>query len=104
MTSHFPAAVPEIPVNDLSRALDYYSTKLGFAVDWNEEQLGLAGISRGQCRIFLSNMDFRSGRGPVGPTITWLNLSNKEEVDDLYREWSTNGANTVSAPESKPWG
>ena len=54
--------------------------------------------------MFLSNAEFRSGRGPVGPTITWLNLNSKAEVDELYREWSTNGCKTASSPESKPWG
>ena len=104
MKTDFPAPVPEIPVTDLKQALNYYHTKLGFAVDWSDEQLGLAGVSRGNCRMFLSNAEFRSGRGPNGPTITWLNLKSKAEVDELYQEWSTSGAKTTSSPESKPWG
>jgi uncharacterized glyoxalase superfamily protein PhnB len=104
MNSNFPAAVPEIPVNDLAKAVQYYETKLGFGVDWSDEQLGLAGISRGKCRIFLADLDFRKGYGNVGSTLIWLNLNSKEEVDELYEEWSGNGVNTASSPESKPWG
>ena len=104
MKSEFPVAVPEIPVRNINAALTYYQTNLGFTLDWGDEQLGLAGISKGNCRIFLANQDFRKGYGNIGPTLTWLNLDSKEEVDDLYRVWSASNAKLISAPESKPWG
>jgi len=104
MKSEFPVAVPEIPVRNINAALAYYQTNLGFTLDWGDEQLGLAGISKGNCRIFLANQDFRKGYGNIGPTLTWLNLASKEEVDDLYRVWSASNAKLISAPESKPWG
>lgn len=53
MKSKFPTPVPEIPVSDLNRAVAYYEQNLGFTVDWNEQELGLAGISKGRCRMFL---------------------------------------------------
>ena len=34
MENEFPAAVPEIPVTDMTAALDYYANKLGFSIDW----------------------------------------------------------------------
>lgn len=40
----------------------------------------------------------------MGPTLTWLNLESREEVDELYRAWRASGARLTSAPESKPWG
>jgi len=36
--------------------------------------------------------------------LTWLNLSSKAEVNDLYQAWRATGAILLSAPESKPWG
>ena len=54
--------------------------------------------------MFLANEKFRKGYGNVGPTLTWLNLSSKEQVDDLFRQWSANKAKLMSMPESKPWG
>jgi len=52
MKSKFPSAVPEIPVKDISAAAAYYQTNLGFTLDWGGEELGLAGLSKGNCRIF----------------------------------------------------
>src|SRR5678815_1117897 len=99
----FPAAVPEIPVTDMNAALDYYERKLGFSIDWGGVDGGIAGISKGECRMFLTDRDFRAGHGNDAPVIVWLNLESKEEVDELYEIWKTAGARIVSAPESKPW-
>jgi predicted lactoylglutathione lyase len=104
MKSAFPVAVPEIPVKDINEAAAYYASNLGFTLDWGGEELGLAGISNGNCRMFLANSEYRKEYGNVGPVLTWLNLESKEEVDDLYRLWSTRQAKFISAPESKSWG
>ncbi len=104
MKSKFPGAVPEIPVSDINEAVVYYESTLGFTVDWSDEELGLAGISKGNCRMFLANADYRKGYGNVGPVLTWLNLDSKEEVDALYQQWSASHAKLISAPASKPWG
>ena len=104
MTSKFPGAVPEIPVRDIDEAAAYYESSLGFTVDWVGKELALAGISKGDCRIFLANSDYRKQYGNTGPVLTWLNLESKEEVDELYRQWSVSKAKLISAPESKPWG
>jgi uncharacterized glyoxalase superfamily protein PhnB len=104
MTSNFPGAVPEIPVTEIADAVAYYQQRLGFSLDWCDEELGLAGISRGDCRIFLANQRYRAGYGNAGPTLTWLNLDSREEVDTLHREWHASDATLLSAPESKPWG
>jgi hypothetical protein len=34
MSYIFPGAVPEVPVSDMDRALEYYQHKFGFSVDW----------------------------------------------------------------------
>ena len=104
MRSEFPGAVPEIPVRDIATAAAYYQDSLGFTLDWADESLGLAGISKGNCRIFLAAEHFRHGSGTVGPTVTWLNLESKEDVDELYRAWHSGNARLISAPRSEPWG
>jgi uncharacterized glyoxalase superfamily protein PhnB len=104
MSSAFPAAVPEIPVSSIAAATSYYENALGFTVDWRDDDLGLAGLSRGDCRIFLASEAFRRAYGNVGPTLTWLNLSSRADVDALHRAWSAGDARLISAPESKPWG
>lgn len=104
MTSELPSAVPEIPVRNLSAAVAYYQRQLGFTLDWGDDALGLAGISKGDCRIFLADLEYRKEYGNAGPTLIWLNLESKEEVDALHRAWSASGVTLLSAPESKPWG
>ena len=103
MKNEFPAAVPEIPVTDMDQALDYYVSKLGFNIDWGGADGGIAGISKGQCRIFLTDSDFRKQHGNAPPVTIWLNLSGKEEVDELYEMWNASEARIISPPESKPW-
>ena len=104
MKLEFPSAVPEIPVRSINEAVVFYEKSLGFTVDWGGEELGLAGISNGNCRMFLANQEFRKEYGNIGPILTWLNLESKEEVDELYRLWSASEAKLMSVPESKPWG
>jgi uncharacterized glyoxalase superfamily protein PhnB len=99
----FPAAVPEIPVSHIDRAADYYENRLGFKKDWGDEDGGIAGISQGHCRIFLTNPAFRAAYGNAGPVTIWLNLGNKQEVNDLYDLWNGRQAKIVSPPEDKPW-
>lgn len=104
MKTEFPAAVPEIPVSDIDAALEYYGSRFGFNTDWGDQAGGIAGISRGKCRMFLTNGAFREHFGNGGPVLIWLNLDSKEEVDALYESWSGNQAKIIAPPESKPWG
>lgn len=103
MNFEFPSAVPEIPVQSIDLARTYYVNVLGFTFDWGDEAGGIAGVSRGQCRLFLTNSGFRSAvRGTIGPVVIWLNVSSKQEVDALHAEWSRK-ARIVAPPEDKPW-
>ncbi len=103
MKDAFPGAVPEIPVSDINKAAAYYERNLGFSMDWGGEDGGIAGISKGRCRLFLTNRAFREGYGNAAPVLIWLNLDSKEEVNELYELWSGSQAKIVSQPESKPW-
>ena len=103
MKHEFPAAVPEIPVTDMNAALDYYEGKLGFNIDWGGVDGGIAGISKGHCRMFLTDRGFREHHGNVPPVMVWLNLDSKEEVDELYEIWNSGEAKIISPPDSKPW-
>jgi predicted lactoylglutathione lyase len=99
----FPAAVPEIPVASIDKASSYYVEKLGFTIDWGDEQGGIAGISRNDCRLFLTNRSFREGYRNEGKVLFWINLESKTEVDELFSEWNAAQATMVSKPEDKPW-
>ena len=103
MLTHFPKAVPEIPVSNVEKAAEYYVNALGFHLDWHNGQDGIGGISQGECRMFLTNAPFRQHYGNGGPVIVWLNLESKDEVDELYHRWRQAGAKILAEPEDKPW-
>ena len=104
MNFEFPGAVPEIPVSDLKKAIAYYESNLGFSIDWGGEGGGIAGISKGNCRMFLTDNAFREHYRNAAPVLVWLNLDSKEQVNELCRIWSASQAKIISPPESKPWG
>jgi catechol 2,3-dioxygenase-like lactoylglutathione lyase family enzyme len=99
----FPAAVPEISSADVDKSAAYYVNILGFTLDWGDDKGGIAGISRGNCRLFLANRSFRESHGNKGPVLFWLNLESKAEVDQLFAEWKAAQAKILSEPEDKPW-
>ena len=104
MSDSFPSPVPEIPVTDIDAAADYHAQRFGFNIDWRDDGGGGIGcVSKGPCRLFLTNHAFRATHGNLGPLVIWLNLNNKQEVDALHADWSQRGARIVSPPESKPW-
>ena len=99
----FPAPTPEIPAVNVDQAVAYYVNTLGFTFDWGDHQGGIAGISRGNCRLFLTNSAFRESYGNQGPILVWLNLDSKADMDELFAQWKAAQANIVSEPEDKPW-
>jgi hypothetical protein len=99
----FPSICPEVPVASLAPSLAYYRDKLGFTVDWSDEELGLAGLSREDARMFMPAPPYRSVSGSVAPVVMWVNLSNRAEVDPLHAAWTAGGAGIVSPPEAKPY-
>jgi predicted lactoylglutathione lyase len=98
----FPPICPEIPVADLPKSLAYYRDQLGFTIDWSDEQLGLAGLSRGESRMFMTNAAYRSVLGNQPPITLWLNLSSREEIDALHRLWAESGAIIADPPAAQP--
>ena len=103
MFTHFPPAVPEIPVSNVDKAAEYYVNVLGFQFDWGDDAGGIGGISQGDSRIFLTNTAFREHYGTGASVMVWLNLNSRQEVDELYDRWKQAGARIVAEPEDKPW-
>ncbi len=99
----FPSAVPEIPAADVDKSVAYYVNNLGFTLDWGNDDNGIAGISKGNCRLFLTNHSFRESHGNVGPVLFWLNLESRAEVDELFAQWKASDAKILSEPEDMPW-
>ncbi len=99
MGTKLPTPIPQIPVSDLERAISFYQSRLGFALDWKYED-GIAGVSREATRLFLD----RVVGGPLHPVRVWLNLDSVSEVDALHGDWKKAGVSIPSAPTQQPWG
>jgi len=103
MNARFPQAVPEIPVENVEKAADYYVRTLGFSFDWGDDAGGIGGVSQGDCRMFLTNASFRESYAASGPATIWLNVASRAEVDELYGRWRDGGAKILAEPEDKAW-
>ena len=82
MSEQFPGAVPELRVKNVARAAVYYEKCLAFHWDWGVE--GIGQVSKGACRIFLTDDAFRGEDSTRTPGVIWLNLNSKSEVNELH--------------------
>lgn len=102
-TIRFPPACPEVPVTELTAALACYRDRMGFAIDGSGQELGLAGLSLGKARIFLSDTAFRARSGNRPPVMLPFNPSSRAEVDAIHAAWSAAGAHIASPPQAQPY-
>jgi uncharacterized glyoxalase superfamily protein PhnB len=88
--------VPELPVEDVERAQQYYRDVLSFEIGWLYPDKGIGAVSRKGAVIF-----FRRTKPPFAPAVHWIFA---EDVDASYAELKASGANIVEPLEKKPWG
>ena len=88
--------VPELPVADVERAQRHYRDALGFEIGWLYPDKSIGAVSRGRLAIF-----FRKKEQPFEPAVHWV---FSEDLDGLYNELRSLGANVVEPLELKPWG
>ena len=92
-----------MPSADLGRSAAYSVNTLGFTVDWEDDESGITGVSRGNCRLFLTSSSFREHFGNTGPVLFWLNLESRAAVVELFAQWKAAEAKILFEPEDKPW-
>ena len=85
------------------RCSELLQISLGFQIDWRSDDGGISGVSRGDCRIFLSTSAFRRQFANSPPVVTWINCDSKAAVNAQQGEWHTKGVTIIAPPESKPW-
>lgn len=85
--------IPILRVRNLAASLDYYERTLGFTTDWSSPDF--AGVTRDGCHIYLAQGD----QGQPGAWL-WVGL---HDVDAMYEECRSRGANIRSEIVSHPW-
>jgi predicted enzyme related to lactoylglutathione lyase len=94
-----------IPIADVDRALDFYTTKLGFEIA-TDQPMGPGKrwielrIARSATRVVLFTPDGHEDR--VG---TFFNGSFAcDDVEATYRQLSARGVEFIEKPTPQPWG
>jgi uncharacterized glyoxalase superfamily protein PhnB len=91
--------VPIVSVDDVTAALDYYQTALGFERDWIwGEPATLAGLYRDRVELQLAQ---RGKLGPPGTSHVYLRGSG---VDALFEELSRAGVEILEPIADRPYG
>ena len=88
--------MPELPVGDVQRAQEYYKDALGFEIGWLYPDKEIGAVSRGKVAVF-----FRKRKPPFEPAVHWIFA---EDIEALYHELKSSGANIVDPLQEKPWG
>ncbi len=89
--------IPILNVSDVSASIRYYRDMLGFSDSWSwQEPPTFGGVRHDGFEVqFCQN-----GQGNPG---TWIAIW-VDDVDRLYEEFSTAGANIRQRPTNFPWG
>jgi uncharacterized glyoxalase superfamily protein PhnB len=88
-------ALPELPFDDVPRAVMYYRDVLGFRINYQQSDLGV--MERDEITVLLiARSEQHKGIGSFAVYV--------ENADGLYAELLTRGANLQGEPVSRPWG
>jgi predicted enzyme related to lactoylglutathione lyase len=88
--------VPELPVVDVERAQQHYRDVFGLEIGWLYPDKQIGAVSGRKAVIF-----FRKRQPPFEPAVHWVFA---EDIDAMYQELKSSGANIVEPLEKKPWG
>jgi catechol 2,3-dioxygenase-like lactoylglutathione lyase family enzyme len=102
-TTKLTGISPQFLVDDLARAIEYYTQRLGFALDFQYEDF-YASVSRDGCAIHLKeapkNEADRPHRQQNEHLDAYIGVSSAAA---LYDELGSRGALITKALEDRPW-
>lgn len=87
--------MPELPLDDVAAGLAYYRDRLGFSVNYAQDDLAV--MDRDAVRVLLVARQ-PSHRG-IGSCYVYV-----RDADALWRELREKGAQVGAEPVSRPWG
>src|SRR4051794_32736649 len=90
-----------LAVKDLKVEADYYINKLGFERDFTAP--GWEFLSFGDFKVMLGECTDAMLAGDTGDHSYFAHVL-VEDVNAVYDEFRSNGAEITSAPSNKPWG
>lgn len=90
-----------LAVLDLKRSTDYYTSALGFVIDF--EAPGWSFLSRGNFRVMLGECTDAIPPGELGDH-SYYGYITVSDVDALYGEYQQSGVQFIQLLADKPWG
>lgn len=88
-------AIPVLPVRDLRRSIEFYTTTLGFRLEWGgTEGATICAVSRDGCHVMLS----QNFGGTPGAWV-WIGV----EDDSLFEEFRRRGVKVRQEPRNYSW-
>lgn len=87
---------PELPVLSVEEAQSYYRDRFGFEIAWHNREGRIGAVSHGECVVF-----FRETNDLIHPATFWIFSA---DVDLVYADLSSRGADIVDPIDNKPWG
>jgi catechol 2,3-dioxygenase-like lactoylglutathione lyase family enzyme len=87
--------IPVIGVKDLQRSIEFYTSVLGFVLDWGgADGETICSVSRDGHPIMLNE------QGEIlTPSCVWIGLQS----DRLFSEYTSKGVTVLQDPENHPW-
>ena len=92
-----------LAVRDLRASTQFYTDVLGFSRDFGDESTGWSFLSRDGFKVALGECADEQPASEIG-NHSYVAYVTVKEVDALYQEVVTRGAQTTSPPTSEPWG
>jgi len=88
-------ALPELPFDNVTAAVQYYREVLGFKINYQQDDLGV--MDRDAITVLLiARTEHHKGIGSCGFYVA--------NADALYNELLAKGAKVLGSPVSRPWG
>ena len=82
--------IPTISVTNLEESIEFYTTHLGFNLDWKTE--GICSVSRENKAVMLTKLEQN------GPSVLWIGV---EDINPIYEYLTTQGVSCLS--ERQNW-
>lgn len=104
---------PILSVHDIDASLDYYTTKLGFTLNWKmpgeDGKTSFAGVKLGKVEVLLGTIDFvaESDRNKLGTGIQLyidLDAAGDFNINTLYEQATAAGAIITRPIQDRDWG
>lgn len=101
-TSKLNSAIPQLPSGDIEKTAQYFSEKLGFEIAAKYKEHNFLIVKRDSAEIHFWQASTEEEAKQLGSTISCY--IRAENIEGLFDEFKSNGANFRYGLTKQPWG